>query len=60
MVDIEKVGCQFYIDNYKKSAGFTASIKNGEVPDITDYNNLPEQFGFTEEEVDYLKRINVL
>ena len=51
---------QFYIDNYKKSAGFTASIKNGEVPDITDYNNLPEQFGFTEEEVDYLKRINVL
>ncbi len=51
---------QFYIDNYKKSAGFTASIKNGEVSDITDYNNLPEQFGFTEEEVDYLKRINVL
>jgi hypothetical protein len=51
---------QFLIDNYKKSAGFTAAIKNGEVPDITDYNNLPKQFGFTEEEVEYLNRINVL
>ena len=51
---------QFYIDNYKKSAGFAAAIKNGEVPDIKDYNNLPEQFGFTEEEVKYLNRINVL
>jgi len=47
---------QFFIDNYKKTAGFTPAIKNGEVPDITDYNNLPEQFGFTEEEVEYLKR----
>ena len=51
---------QFYIDNYKKSAGFAAAIKNGEVPDIKDYNNLSEQFGFTEEEVKYLNRINVL
>jgi len=51
---------QFYIDNYKKTTGFTAAIKNGEVPEITDYNNLSEQFGFTGEEVDYLKRINVL
>jgi hypothetical protein len=51
---------QLLIDNYKKNTGFTAAIKNGEVPDITDYNNLPKQFGFTEEEVEYLNRINVL
>ena len=51
---------QFFIDNYKKTAGFTPAIKNGEVPDITDYTNLIEQFGFTEEEVEYLNRINVI
>jgi len=51
---------QMYVESYKKTVGFTAAIKNGEVPEITDYNNLPEQFGLIEEEVDYLKRINVL
>ena len=51
---------QFFIDNYKKTAGFTAAIKNGEVPDITDYDNLSSQFNFTEEEVEYLKKNNAI
>lgn len=51
---------QFFIDNYKKTAGFTAAIKNGEVPDITDYDNLSNQFNFTEEEVEYLKKNNAI
>jgi hypothetical protein len=51
---------QFFIDNYKKTAGFTPAIKNGEVPDITDYANLSDQFGFTEEEVEYLKKNNAI
>jgi len=51
---------QFFIDSYKRNSGFTAAIKNGEVPDITDYDNLPDQFGFTEEEVEYLKKNNVI
>lgn len=51
---------QLFIDNYKKTAGYTPAIKNGEVPDITDYDNLSDQFGFTEEEVEYLKRNNAI
>jgi hypothetical protein len=51
---------QFFIKHYKTTAGFAAAVKNAEVPEITDYNNLPEQFGFTEEELDYLKKNNVI
>jgi hypothetical protein len=51
---------QFYIDNYKKTAGYTAAIKNAEVPHIKDYNNLVDQFNFTEEEVKYLEEKNVI
>lgn len=51
---------QFFIKHYKTTAGFAAAVKNAEVPDITDYDNLPEQFGFTQEEVEYLKKNNVL
>ena len=51
---------QFFIDYYKRTGGFAAAIKNGEVPDITNYDNLPDQFGFTEEEVEYLKKNNVI
>lgn len=51
---------QFYIDNYKKTAGYTAAIKNAEVPHIKDYNNLVDQFNFTEEEVKYLEGRNVI
>ena len=51
---------QLYIDHHKRTAGFTAAVKNGEVPDITDYDNLDTQFNFTEEEVAYLVDINVI
>ena len=51
---------QFYIDKYKRTGGFTAAVKNSEVPDITDYDNLDTQFNFTKEEVAYLVTNNVL
>ena len=51
---------QFYIDNYKRTGGFAPAVKNGEVPDITDYDDLDTQFNFTEEEVAYLVTNNVL
>jgi len=51
---------QLYIDNYKRTGGFTAAVKNSEVPDITDYDNLDTQFNFTEEEVAYLVDNNVI
>ena len=51
---------QLYIDNYKKTGGFAPAVKNGEVPDITDYDKLDTQFNFTEEEVAYLVTNNVL
>ena len=51
---------QLYIDNHKRTSGFAPAVKNGEVPDITDYDNLDTQFNFTEEEVAYLVDINVI
>ena len=39
---------------------FKSFVKNGEVPDITDYDNLDTQFNFTEEEVAYLVDNNVI
>ena len=51
---------QLYIDNYKKTSGFAPAVKNGEVPDITDYDDLDIQFNFTKEEVEYLVNNNVL
>ena len=51
---------QLYIDKYKRTGGFAAAVKNGEVPDITDYDDLDTQFNFTEEEVAYLVTNNVL
>ena len=50
---------QFYIDNYKKTSGFAPAVKNGELPDITDYDDLDIQFNFTEDEVAYLVTNNV-
>ena len=51
---------QFFVENYKRTSGFTPAIKNAEVPDITNYENLHEQFGFTAEELNYLERSNVI
>ena len=51
---------KFFVDNYKKTAGFTPAIKNAEVPNITVYKDLPQQFGFTSEELNYLERSNVI
>ena len=51
---------QLYIDNYKKTSGFAPAVKNGEVPDITDYDHLDTQFNFTEDEVAYLVDNNVI
>lgn len=51
---------RFFVENYKRTSGFTPAIKNAEVPDITNYEDLPGQFGFTSEELNYLQRINVI
>ena len=51
---------RFFVENYKRTSGFTPAIKNAEVPDITNYEDLPGQFGLTSEELNYLQRINVL
>ena len=51
---------QFFVENYKRTSGFTPAIKNAEVPDITNYQDLPGQFGLTSEELNYLERINVI
>jgi len=51
---------QFFVENYKRTSGFTPAIKNAEVPDITVYKDLPQQFGFTSEELNYLERSNVI
>lgn len=51
---------QFFVENYKRTSGFTPAIKNAEVPDITNYQDLPGQFGLTPEELNYLERINVI
>ena len=51
---------QFFVENYKRTSGFTPAIKNAEVPDIADYENLSEQFGFTTQELNYLERFNVI
>lgn len=51
---------KFFVDNYKKTAGFTPAIKNAEVPDITNYENVSNQFGFTVEELEYLGKQNVI
>lgn len=51
---------KFFVDNYKKTAGFTPAIKNAEVPDITNYQDLSNQFGFTSDEVEYLERHNAI
>ena len=51
---------RFFVENYKRTSGFTPAIKNAEVPDITNYENLHEQFGFTAEELNYLERSNVI
>ena len=39
-----------FVENYKRTSGFTPAIKNAEVPDITNYEDLPGQFGLTSEE----------
>ena len=51
---------RFFVENYKRTSGFTPAIKNAEVPDIADYENLSEQFGFTTQELNYLERSNVI
>ena len=51
---------QFFVENYKRTSGFTPAIKNAEVPDIAVYKDLPQQFGFTSEELNYLERSNVI
>lgn len=51
---------QFFIENYKKTAGFSAAVKNSEVPYIKSRLNLHEQFDFTEEELNYLRDKNVI
>ena len=51
---------RFFVENYKRTSGFTPAIKNAEVPDITNYEDLPGQFGLTSEELNYLQRINVI
>ena len=35
---------RFFVENYKRTSGFTPAIKNAEVP-ITNYEDLPGQFG---------------
>jgi len=49
---------QFFVERYKKTSGFTPAIKNGLVPMLESFDNLPEQFELTDEEVEYLRDNN--
>ena len=45
---------QFYIENYKRTSGFTPAVKNSMIPDIIN-SSLISQFNLTTDEVHYLQ-----
>lgn len=45
---------QFYIENYKRTSGFTPAVKNSMIPDIKEMDMITE-FVLTSDEVDYLE-----
>jgi hypothetical protein len=49
---------QFYIENYKRTSGFTPAIKNSMLPDIDD-QPLSNQFSLTDDEMGYLSDLGV-
>ena len=49
---------QFFVERYKKTSGFSPAIKNANVPMLQSFDNLPEQFNLTEDEVSYLQSKN--
>lgn len=51
---------QFFIERYKKTAGYTAAVKNAEIPHIKDFNEVENQFNFTPEEIKYLRDKHVI
>jgi len=49
---------QFYIENYKRTSGFTPAIKNSMLPDITSHS-LIDEFNLTDKEIEYLSQQGV-
>jgi hypothetical protein len=45
---------QFFVDRYKRTAGFTAAIKNSMVPMLDSFDDLYDQFKFDDKEKEYL------
>ncbi len=50
---------QFYIERYKKTAGFTPAVKNSMIPMLETVDNIHQQFNLTEQEIQYLKNNNL-